>query len=221
MTNVTYNKDSMSSTNAQGPKPSTRSRIINHLREHPTATAAEISRAWGLTLADIRYHLGALVEKGLVEVVPRDPKQALRRGRPTLTYRLATGAQPDNLAGLCAALLDQLLRNTSTNEEKSDQLRAAAEFMARDFVIPDSTVQRLNRAVAFLNRLSYQARWEASARGPRVLLRRCPYAVLLDRYPELCTLDRLLIGQLVGMPVKQAARANLQTGDPPTCIFTC
>jgi predicted ArsR family transcriptional regulator len=81
------------------PKPagiSTRERILTYLKEHHTASVQVLSRAWRLTPADIRYHLAALVDEGLVDLVQRDPNQPARRGRPAQHYRLSTAAVPDN-----------------------------------------------------------------------------------------------------------------------------
>lgn len=200
------------------PSPSTRERILVHLHENRTATVSALSRAWGLTPADLRYHFNALIEEGLVERAANDA-QPTGRGRPTQAYRLASRSAPDNFPGLCGALLAALLANLSESEKEA-ALAALAGQISSGFTPPAALTQRFNQAVAFLNARAYHARWEASSRGPRLLLRNCPYAELLSQHPELCTLDRLLLERLLQLPQRQAARMNLVTGKPPACVFS-
>ncbi len=46
----------------------TQTRILQYLKAHPAAAAAAISRALGMTTANIRYHLNSLEQAGLIEV---------------------------------------------------------------------------------------------------------------------------------------------------------
>jgi predicted ArsR family transcriptional regulator len=98
-------------------KPNTRERILAHLHEHRTATVPALSRAWGLTRADIRYHLNQLINEGFVERVPRSEKIAAGRGRPEQVYRLSVSALPANLTRLCSALLS-MINNMQPSEMK-------------------------------------------------------------------------------------------------------
>ena len=106
----------------------TRDFILNFLQSHTTASAIEISEAAGVTSANIRYHIKALLKSRQIEEWP-SPTTALppgRRGRPQYTYRLAAPARPDNLPRLSDALL-QVLTQIETllpsarprNKEKS------------------------------------------------------------------------------------------------------
>lgn len=198
--------------------PSTRERILAHLQEHHTATVVGLSRAWGLTRADIRYHLNSLLEERVIELVPRDPTQELKRGRPVQTYRLAARSLPGNLAALCGAALKLLM--DAPDAEKEARLRQIAQLLAgRSLPAAGSSIQRLNQVVGVLNQRSYRARWEAHASGPRILLRSCPYAALLKEHPELCKVDRYFIEHLLQAPLRHAAKMDLETGKSPACIF--
>lgn len=198
--------------------PATRERILVYLQEHRLVCARDLSHAWGLTRADIRHHLNALLEEGLIELAPLDTTRPTRRGRPEQWYRLAAGRAPDNLAALAAALLDSLAQSLSA-ADRDAFLTTLAGHLAPPGQPDEPATRRFNQAVAYLENHGYRARWEAHADGPRILLHNCPYAEIITRHPELCLLDRRLIEQLSGIPMHQTAQMNLETGKPPACIF--
>lgn len=199
-------------------EPATRERILTYLREHPSASAAELSSAWGLTPADIRYHLADLLASGLIEEVPRDPARRATRGRPARVYRLAAQLRPNNLAALCHALLETLTAG-SGGDQREAIIRSVAERLAGEFQPSGQVTRRLNQAVEFLNHAQYRARWEAGAQGPRVLLRACPYAAVLAQHPEMCQVDQALLERLLQARLRMTARQDPATGKPPACIF--
>jgi len=207
---------------------STRQRILAYLAEHHSVSAPILSRTWGLTPADIRYHLNGLFHDGLIDRIPNSIGSASRTGRPEQYYRLSAAAAPNNLAVLCGALLSILLANgiEGGETEANRLLQAAATSLkstltpAQASAAPTSAVTRLSQAIEALNRWNYRARWEAGKSGPRLLLHRCPYAAIVNDHPEICIIDRLLLEKLTGISLQQTARMNLVTGKPPACVFT-
>lgn len=200
----------------QQPVP-TRERILAYLAENHVASVQVLSRAWGLTRADIRYHFNALVEEGLVELIPRDPATPVPRGRPPQLYRLPAVKTSHNLPALCGALLNALqLVPESSRDEVATQI---GRELAQGFIPPAGSTQRLNQAVTFLSQHGYRARWEAGLHGPRILLRNCPYAAILQAHPELCSIDQVFLETLAGISLRHTTRINPTTGKPPACIF--
>lgn len=197
----------------------TRDRILDYLRENRIASVQALSRAWGLTRADIRYHLNVLVREGLIEQLPSTSEQPGKRGRPEQFYRLATGRSPDNLAALCDALLTCALQGLSESEIETCLAHLSSQMVTAIQPAAKAT-QRLNQAIDFLTEHGYRAHWEAHASGPRVLLRNCPYAAILERHPELCRIDLHLIEHLCELPLRQTTSMDLESGKPPACIFT-
>ena len=203
----------------------TRERILAYLEENRTVTVVTLSRLWGLTRADIRYHLNHLIEDGLVERTEAPgsthgaPKSA-QRGRPTVTYRLSARSMQDNYANLSCALLHTLL-DPLPGEAREEALKALAEQLVAGTAPQNQrlTSARFNQAVEALNRQSYRARWEASPTGPRFLLRACPYAAIIHLHPELCRMDQHLLELLTGLPLRQSARVASASGSPPACVF--
>lgn len=198
--------------------PSTREKILTYLQEQRLATVESLSRQYGLTRADIRYHLNALIAEGVVEIATRDTSRSAGRGRPQHFFHLAIGKTPDNLSNLCSALLD-VLREASPHLYSELAGRLAAS-MSGGLLPSGSTVQRFNQTVQQLNQHGYRARWEAHAAGPRILLRNCPYAAVLPDHPELCEIDQALMAHLTQLPQQQIARINLMGRKPPACVFT-
>jgi predicted ArsR family transcriptional regulator len=70
-----------------------------------------------------------------------------------------------------------------------------------------------------LNELQYQARWEASAWGPRLILGHCPYAAIVSDHPELCRMDAFLLETKIGKPVEQTGKLQINDTGLPFCTF--
>lgn len=179
---------------------STRQRLLELLKNRNNQTAAELSRALGVTQADARYHLSKMVNEGLIVVVGH--QQAGRRGRPARRYALADAALKDNFDLLTSALLTITLAELSAEDQHSFLYRVAAALVGEtDLQGPLS--QRLVRAIEKLNELGYVSRWEAHATAPRLILENCPFAKLLNQHPQLCQLDACMLEILLDEPVVQ------------------
>lgn len=191
----------------------TRQGILDYLQTNHQATPGELSRSLQVTAANIRHHLGILQEQGLVEVVGQSVPSG--RGRPRQFYALSPSAQANNLAQLTRALLECIA------PDQEEILRKVAQTLAREsLAVHPNPTQRLYQAVQRLNALNYNARWEARAGGPRVMLEHCPYAPILDQHPELCQMDGYLVERLTGLDVQQTARIEQSSMGPNACIFS-
>lgn len=197
---------------------STRERIIRYLEGNQTASVATLSQLWGLTRADIRHHLNALINDGVAEISPPDPVEPARRGRPQKRYRLSTRASPNNLASLGAALLEALVPQKD-EDGRREVLEQVVDRLAVEFHDNKNLIQRMNQAVVYLSDHGYKASWEASLAGPRVFLRNCPYAAIIADHPVLCTMDKILLERIFSSSFNQAAKIDFQTGKPAACIF--
>lgn len=197
-------------------KPTTRLRILDYLRKQPAASALELSRALGVTRANVRHHLTVLEANGLVEVIGR---RGMGRGRPENVYSLSRRVLGDSLDHLASALLEAHLGPLDANGREA-ALRSLAQRLATQAAGEAMSLpRRLNETVRFLNERHYQARWEASAEGPRLILGHCPYAAILERHPELCLLDAFLLEERLGYPVQQVARLERVPSGARQCVF--
>ncbi len=193
---------------------STARRILDYLEQHGPATTVELARHLGRTRQNIQHHLGNLQTEGWVVATGQRPPAG--RGRPATVYRLHPARLRHNLDGLCRALLDLLLAGQDEAQAEA-LLDALAQRLSQQSEPPGGNLtQRLYHAIRRLNDLGYQARWEAHADAPRVVLARCPYLTLAEEEPILCRMDALLIQRLTAMPVMQTARRET---DGRVCIF--
>lgn len=192
----------------------TRQRLLDILNNKPDCTAAELSRALQLTQADVRHHLSNMVAEGLV--VATGHQRGGRRGRPARQFSIAAATHRDKFDLISSALLAASLHNLSPSGERAYFQRVAAH-LAGENIPSGALAQRLVGTVEKLNELGYQARWEAHADSPHLILEHCPYAPLLSQHPELCQLDASLLEILLREPIIQIE--SLTQEDDGYCIF--
>lgn len=193
---------------------STRQRILEILLTRQPVTADELANVLHLTPANIRHHLGKLERDGRVIAVGERPPRG--RGRPPRMFALSVrGEGTDRLAG---RLLDQAL-DALAPDQRADFLRALALRLGGTIEGGPHITQRLGAAIRRLNELEYQARWEAHALAPRVILGNCPYAAIIAEHPELCQMDAHLLENLLGQPVAQTAKLERNLQGLPVCVF--
>jgi predicted ArsR family transcriptional regulator len=196
-------------------KPTTRLRILDYFRKHQTASVRELSCLMGMTGANIRHHLAVLESNDLIEIVGQRKE---RRGRPMHVYGLSRRVLGDGLDKLAGTLFDVWLGGAA-DERREAGLRSLAERLAGGTQFKAPVMKRLVRAVERLNELHYQARWEASAAGPRLILGHCPYAAIVADHPELCRMDAFLLETRLNASVEQTAKLQLSDKGLPFCAF--
>ena len=198
-------------------RPTTRLRIVDYLRKHHTATVRELSRALGMTGANIRHHLVVLEGTDLIGVLGQRREV---RGRPVNVYGLSRRVLGDALDELSSALLTEWL-GPRPEAEREEALHSLARGLGgaapgdRDLPL----TKRLAALVARLNELHYQARWEAGPAGPRLILGHCPYSAIIAKHPELCRMDASLLEQRLGLSAVQIARLERSARGEMFCAF--
>lgn len=183
-----------------------RQKILAHLKKTRLASAREIARALRLSAPNVRHHLSVLVSDGRVEI------SAIRagngRGRPGTLYALAQSAWGDNLPMLVNSLLAD-----KVDAEKVGARMAAFQGLS-NLLAAASTAKQLSLLVEALNEMHFQARWEAGAEGPRLILGRCPYAKVIAAHPEICRMDAAMLAAALARPIHPLQK----TGDPATGV---
>ena len=198
-----------------------RQRLLEYIRDHRIVTVAELSRVLRMTRSNARHHLAILEQQGLIRVTGERPAER-GRGRPARLYGLVETTQAHNLGELSGVLLELLASERPVGQQPGLYHQVARGLKSANTVESSSSsslTQRLSHTVQQLNQLNYQARWEAYARGPRLILGHCPYAAILSRHPEMCQIDRHLLQELVGAPVVQTERLALDERGAPYCRF--
>ncbi|NOQ39514.1 MAG: helix-turn-helix domain-containing protein [Anaerolineales bacterium] len=193
---------------------STRQQILAYLNTHPAASAVEISRSLDLTAANIRYHLGLLIESGWVQLSGK--RGTGGAGRPIKLYNRTSSSLGTNIELLLGAMLESLAAKKSANSN----LRSIAETLAaKTNLNPDNRILRFNQALEYLNQLNYHASWEARPDGPQVMLRHCPYRDLAKDHTQLCQFDNHLISILFDTPLELTQKRSFGNNPFSPCIF--
>jgi predicted ArsR family transcriptional regulator len=190
------------------PMALSRQKILIHLKKNRSASAREIARALKISPPNVRHHLSVLCSDGRVEFTAVNNREG--RGRPEKLYSLSQAALGDNLPALTNALLD-----VAGSKEWTEAL--AYRILDSEAFASLPVPKRLALLIEKLNGMNYQARWEATAEGPRVIFGRCPYAKVIDGHMELCKMDGAMLGNVLARPVIQSPKN--ETGAHGHCPF--
>lgn len=194
----------------------TRTRILEYLQNKHTATPLEMSLALHLTPANIRHHIAILQAEGAI--VPIGLRRETPMGRPSRIFILRSETTQHNLDALASALLSE---SSNRSGDQDAYLKRVAERMAvGPAEAPPASSKRLLQTVNRLNEMNYEARWEARADAPRVILGHCPYAALLPDHPEICQIDAHILEQMLGREVTKTAHLEPTPQGLRQCVFS-
>ncbi len=194
-----------------------RQKILNYILEQQSATVEELSKVFRVTPANIRHHLSILTGQGSLKIIGHKPKAG--KGRPSQIYSASLLRDQNNLEQLADTLLTTVLSNTPA-EGSNTKLHDIARQMASNCILDKyNPTRRLYSSIRALNRMSYQAHWEAHRDNPRIMLDHCPYLTLLEHHPEICQLDAFVLQELLDTPVRQVEKLGLNARGIPECVF--
>ncbi len=187
----------------------TRQLILNYLKKRGQVTVDELAEVLDLTTVTVRHHLDILRREEMVA----EPVILHRAspGRPQYAYTLTAKAAsqfPNNYGELAAKIIEEIKANTGSRainvifEGVADRITAEAPRPSPGELLTD----RLSRAVEFLNRRGYTARWELTDEGYLFHTECCPYERLAPDHPELCQMDIALVGNLLGVIPQRLSR---------------
>ena len=185
-----------------------RQKVLAYLMKMRTTSAREISRALKMSAPTVRHHLRVLVSDGRLDVTSVRKREG--RGRPEKVYSIPRVALGDNLSALSDAVL--------TEAGLSISVEALAKRLVGESNIKSQPVaKRLNLLIEKLNQMNYHARWEAGPQGPRVIFGHCPYAAIIGKHSELCSMDEELLKELMGQSAEQLTKIGRDKS--LTCVF--
>lgn len=176
-----------------------RQKVLAHLKKTRFASAREIARALNMSAPNVRHHLGVLVSDGRVEAA--SARHQGGRGRPEKVYSLSQAAMGGNLAALVDALLAEAGSQLNI-ESLASRMLDVSQFTNL------SITKSLPLLVEKLNERRYQARWEAGAEGPRLILGRCPYLEVIDAHPELCEMETALLKKALSRRILRVEKSE-------------
>ncbi len=198
----------------------TRQRIIEFLKEKDQATVDELAAEVTMTPMAVRYHLNVLQAEALISA----PVVRYQNGpgRPQQIFRLTESADrlfPEDYYSLTHYLLDEL--NAQFEKKKLVEIfsniaqRQAAEAPALEANCPFE--ERLETMAAFLNKKGFVIDWEITGAGYKIHNHSCPYRQVVKKHREVCSLDKHVIGVMLG--VTPTPVACFAAGDDH-CIYT-
>lgn len=196
----------------------TRKRILITIRKHQLVTVSDICLFLDLKPANIRHHLSILKDEGLIEEKESRPRSG--RGRPETVYSVNRVFKEDGLENLMGGIL-RIWLVAQTEDGLNQNIRELAHQLAENAgqIQYSTTTKRLVLCVDHLNKLHYQAQWEAGLSGPRIRLRNCPYWKVIKQFPELCRMDGNLIEELTGLKMKQTTKLERDERGLLECSF--
>lgn len=197
----------------------TRKAILDYLKENGSATVDELALVLNLTSVTVRHHLDILRSDGFIS----DPAIRHRStpGRPQYAYALTGKASeqfPKNYCDLAARVLEEV-KASAPPQAINVFFEGVANRMAAlaPPVMPgETTAERLDRTVAFLNSQGYVANWERVAEGYLLHTCNCPYEALAGSNQELCGMDLTLVSNLLGEVPQRVSRV---VEGAPTCAY--
>jgi predicted ArsR family transcriptional regulator len=201
-----------------------RRQILEILKETGGATVAELADQLAMAPVSVRHHLDILQGDNLIRVGRVERNGAV--GRPQQFYVLTEEAGalfPNNFAALAAGLVQQM-KEILPPEQVRTAFQSMAHQIAGEADLPALRTlpieERLDRVTDFLNERGYLARWEANTNGAEggYLLHKfnCPYNGVSGEHRELCTMDQLLVDELVG---KSCCRTGSAADNGMCCTY--
>ncbi|HBG74295.1 MAG: hypothetical protein A2X25_13325 [Chloroflexi bacterium GWB2_49_20] len=195
-----------------------RQRVFEAIRKHQLITVSELNLFLDMTPANIRHHLSVLRSDGLVEEI--DSRKRMGRGRPETVYAVSRVFKEDGLGNLIEGILG-VWGSCLSPEDLNQNMQAIARHLVGNVVEGGNITinKRLAVCMGYLNKLHYQAQWEASHSGPRIKLGNCPYRKIIGHHPELCRMDNFLIEELVGFKISQVSKLERDERGSLYCSF--
>jgi predicted ArsR family transcriptional regulator len=146
-----------------------------------------LARQVGLHVNTVRWHLGVLLDAGLVTA---DRSGSGAPGRPRLGYRLQSGAGArDGLELFAEILVDALAHQDG---DAAGSLEAAGRARGRTLVRPRFGGERgvgfeeaVGTLVRLLQGLGFQARSDRDADGEFVAVKPCPFGEMASRHSSI------------------------------------
>ncbi len=201
------------------PQVTARQKVLAYLGKQRPASAAQIGRALNMSAATVRHHLSVLTADGRISMA--GARRTAGRGRPVKEYRLSEKSLGDNLAMLSGVVLSEWLGKLSS-AQREQALHAIAKGLADQIGRSDPKIpaaKRLALLMEALNARHYQARWEAGRDGPRILFAHCPYASIIEKHPELCQMDAIMLGEELDANAYQISKIDQKPSGAAYCVF--
>ncbi|MGY8767369.1 MAG: helix-turn-helix transcriptional regulator [Pirellulales bacterium] len=179
--------------------------LLDLLRIQDSMTIAELSTAMEVTATAVRQRLNRLMGQGHIE---RFAEKA-GRGRPIHQYRLSEKGKRKsgaNFADLAVALWEEI-RSIKDQEVRQGLIQRISKRMAdlnADDFAGKSTDEKVDQLKKMFGERRIPMEIDRTNGLPIVSVLACPYPDLAEQDREICTMEKMLIGQLLDNDVKMS-----------------
>jgi DeoR family transcriptional regulator, suf operon transcriptional repressor len=183
--------------------PSSDPEFLDLLRTTGPLSVADLADAMSVTPTAVRQRLTRLMSREVIE------REAIRngRGRPKHRYWLTdkgmrmTGSNFTDLA----MVLWKEVRSLENPELRRDMLRRIARALATGYatqITGATPLERLHCVAEILAQRRIPTTVEENDGKPTLTTHACPYPSLANQDQSVCTMERMLVSELVGQDVK-------------------
>jgi DeoR family transcriptional regulator, suf operon transcriptional repressor len=183
--------------------PSSDAEFLDLLRTTGSLSVAEMADAMEVTPTAIRQRLTRLMSR---EIIQREPIRN-GRGRPKHRYWLTdkgmrmTGSNFTDLA----MVLWKEVRALGDAELRRDVLRRLSQALAKGYssqIQGNTPAERLHSVAEILAQRRIPSTVDETSGNPTLTTHACPYQELAEKDHSICTMERMMISELVGGDVK-------------------
>jgi len=179
----------------------TRKLILDHINRHGPSTVDDFAAAAGVVGVTVRAHLAVLEREDLVV---RQKVRTGRAGRPRIHYALTVRAQDVFPKGY-DQLVRRLLETVGSDEARGNLIAKTANGWAASVaasVTPEGNREdRIRAAVSALDETGCETEWHEEEDRLQITLHNCPYPIVVERFPQLCEMERIFLQDLLQFPV--------------------
>jgi len=177
--------------------------VLDLLRDRGAMTVAELASALEVTATAVRQRLTRLLDQKYIE------RTAMRngRGRPKHHYRLTERGlrqAGSNFADLAIVLWEEIRRIDEPEIRRGLMHRVASRMavLYADRMDGETLEQKLAALAELYAERRLPLDVETSADLPVLKASACPYPDLADRDPAICTMESMLLSELLGKEVR-------------------
>jgi predicted ArsR family transcriptional regulator len=191
--------------------------VLDLLRDRDAMTVSDLAAALHVTATAVRQRLTRLLEQKLIE------RTATKngRGRPKHYYRLTEQGlrkAGSNFADLAVVLWEEVrqIEDPAVRRGLMERIASRMAVLYADRVDGTTLQQKLAGLAELFAERRVPLDVEQSADLPVLRASACPYPDLADRDRSICTMEQMLISELLGTQVELA---SCRHEDGESCTF--
>jgi predicted ArsR family transcriptional regulator len=192
--------------------------LLDYLRRNGAARISDLVAATGVTATAVRQRIRRLMSDGLITRTTE--KQV--RGRPNHRYVLTEAGEchaGNNFGDLAVVLWDEIRAVPDLEVRRGLLKRIADRFVGRyrDQVAGENLVERMESVAALMQDREIPFEVSTNSELPVLSALACPYPELAKQDRGVCTMEKLMLSELLGESVRLSA---CRLDGATCCTFT-